>query len=176
MGKTKCGPEDQGPQASEGIWERKEVIVGKVIDSLSLLGDTWRGRPLRLGDIQRQQKDPAMDPARPSLPLLHNPPPLHGDPMEASPSLFSCPSPPPTQHGEKKGGSLHPQRDQGSHYSKGVSQTSSISSIRSLLQMPPLARPRPAESECSLLQMPRRTLEAEETCSRARALQAEGEA
>ena len=62
MGKTQCGPEDRGPQASNGIWERKEVIAGKVIDSLSLLGDTWRGRPLRLGDIRRQQKDPAMDP------------------------------------------------------------------------------------------------------------------
>ena len=52
---------------------------------------------------------------------------------------------------KNKGGSLHPRRDQGSHYSKDVSRTSSSSSIRSLLQTPPLARPRPAESECSLL-------------------------
>ena len=75
---------------------------------------------------------------------------------------------------KNKGGSLHPQRDQGSHYSKGVSRTSGISRIRSLLQTPPLARPRPAESECSLLQMPRCSLEAEETCFRAGVLQAEG--
>ena len=42
--------------------------------------------------------------------------------------------------------------------------------------MPPLARPRPAESESSLLQMPRCTLQAEETWSRTGVLQAEGEA
>lgn len=42
-----------------------------------------------------------MDPGCCPLCLPHAPPPLHGDPMEASPSLLSCPSP-PTQHGEKQ--------------------------------------------------------------------------